>query len=66
MLGTSSGGVTIATIRPCLVTDNRVTLRVANWSSRPRHLALNSDAVMVHYDAIDRSYMTGLYNMTII
>src|SRR6266478_4131913 len=65
MLETSSGGVTTATIRPCLVTDSRVSLRFASWSSRPRHLALNSDAVIVYSDAIGHPYMTGLRNMTI-
>src|SRR5947209_5750615 len=65
MVETSSGGVTTATIRPRLVTVSRVNLRVANWSSRPRHLALNSDAVIVYSDAIGHPHMTGLYNMTI-
>src|SRR6266446_5787181 len=65
MLETSSGGVTTATIRPCLVTDSRVNLRFASWSSRPRHLALNSDAVIVYSDAIGHSHMTGLNYMTI-
>src|SRR5438132_831582 len=39
MLETSSGGMTMATIRPCLVTDSRDNLRFASWSSRPRHFA---------------------------
>src|SRR6266481_4570164 len=65
MVETSSGGVTTATIRPRLVTVSRVNLRVANWSSRPRLLALNSDAVIVYSDAIGHPHLTGLYIMAI-
>ena len=41
------GGIMIATIRPRLVMHRRVNLRVANWSNRSRHFALNSDAEIV-------------------
>ena len=62
----SSGGVTTATMRPRLVTRKRVNLLVVNWSSKLRHLALNSEAVMVASDIIGHTNTTGLYKMTII
>src|SRR5262245_988153 len=52
-----------ATMRPCLVTDSRVNLRFASWSSRPRHLALNFDAVMVCSDATGHPHLTDLYTI---
>ena len=54
----------IATIRPRLVMHRRVNLRVANWSSKARHFALYSDAVIVISVALGHFNLTGLLYMT--